>query len=180
MAKFVVLLSPSNINPNLIPMKKLYIFLIAVVLTSSLLAQQTATNETFHFDGYAAVDYHTLLQKHHLRATKELPIGWMVPSWNLLDYYYVSNSMVTHYANLIFPDSTVVYESGGVTLHNWLNSVGGVFDPYSPMFDTMQVAPLLPLTDPYRIDSIFLLACQEDRVVSYFVTHEDSKKEKKG
>ncbi|MEI6851644.1 MAG: T9SS type A sorting domain-containing protein [Bacteroidota bacterium] len=139
-------------------MKKLYFVLITVMFTCNLLAQQTATNETFRFDGYAPIDQNALLQKQHHRATKEMPIGWMIPSWNLLDYFYLSNSMVTHYANLIFPDSTVVYESGGVTMHNWLNSVGGVFDPYSPMYDSTQNAPLIPSSDPYRIDSVFVLA----------------------
>lgn len=139
-------------------MKKPYAFIVAVLFAFSLMAQEAAPSESFRFEGFAPLDQNIILQKQHLRATKELPIGWMIPSWNLLDYFWLTNSMVTHYANLIFPDSTVVYESGGNILHNWLNSIGGVFDPYSPMYDSLQISPLISSTQPYRIDSIFVLA----------------------
>jgi hypothetical protein len=139
-------------------MKKTYIFIVAVLFACSLMAQQSITHEAFRLDGYSPLNQSFVMQKQHLKATKEMPVGWMIPSWNLLDYFYMTNSMVTHYANLIFPDSTVVYESGGNTIHNWLNSVGGVFDPYSIMYDSLQSSPLIASTHPYRIDSVFLLA----------------------
>lgn len=139
-------------------MKKIFTFFIIVLFACSLMAQQLTSNQPFRYDGFAPVNHSTLVQKLQMRATKELPIGWMIPSWNLLDYFYGSYSTVTHYANVIFPDSTATYESGGVTTHNWLNSVGGVFDPYSVMYDSLQSAPLIATSQPYRIDSIFVLA----------------------
>ncbi|MEI6124316.1 MAG: T9SS type A sorting domain-containing protein [Bacteroidota bacterium] len=139
-------------------MKRIFTFFIAVLFACSLMAQQTSSDDPFRFDGYAPINQNALMAKHQMRATKELPIGWMTPSWNLLDYFWTTTSMVTHYANVMFPDSAVVYESGGTTVHNWLNSVGGVFDPYSMIFDSMQSNLLIPITQPYRIDSIMVLA----------------------
>lgn len=81
--------------------------------------------------------------------------GWFIPSWDLFDNFYAGDySYVTHYANLVFPDSIVKYEgSTGTISYNWLCGVGQVLDPYSEMFFT-------PLTEyqSYRIDSLFVLA----------------------
>lgn len=139
-------------------MKKLFTFFVVVLFAASLMAQQITNDETFRYDGYAPVNHKAMMQKLQTHATKELPIGWMIPSWNLLDYFWMSTSAVTHYANVIFPDSTVTYESGGTTYYNWFNSIGGVFDPYSEMYDSLQLFPLLNTSQPYRIDSIFVLA----------------------
>lgn len=62
-------------------------------------------------------------------------IGWFIPAWDLLDNYYLSNDGVTHYANLMFPDSTVIYESGSNWQHNWLHGLGSTLDPYALMYD---------------------------------------------
>lgn len=142
-------------------MRKTMNFLIAVLLTGSISAQQLTTDEVFRFDGKAPIDLKALQHKMSMRATKEAAIGWMIPSWDLLDYYYLETAAVSHYANVIFPDSTVIYESGGILNWNWLNSVGGVFDPYSEMYDSLQSLPLIDISQPYRIDSIFVLGWYE-------------------
>jgi len=80
--------------------------------------------------------------------------GWFIPSWDLFDNLYGGDySMVSHYANLVFPDSIVKYEGGnGVVSQNWLCAVGQVLDPYSQMF-------FHPLTafQSYRVDSLFVM-----------------------
>lgn len=79
--------------------------------------------------------------------------GWFIPTWDLYDYFYGNYDLVSHYANVVFIDSTAVYESGGNINHNWLNSVGQVLDPYSQVFPSP-----LTLGESYKIDSIFVLA----------------------
>lgn len=98
------------------------------------------------------------LQKHTARHTnKNEAVGWLIPSWNLLDYFYMGTAAVTHYANLIMPDSIVRYESSGTIQHHWLMGVGGVLDPYSPMFDSLQMASPIEAGKDYALDSIFVL-----------------------
>ncbi|MDT8309306.1 MAG: T9SS type A sorting domain-containing protein, partial [Bacteroidales bacterium] len=55
------------------------------------------------------------------------------------------------------PDSTVIYESGGIFSHNWLHGVGMAFDPYSIIFDSNLLAPIVPPNATYTIDSVFIL-----------------------
>lgn len=78
--------------------------------------------------------------------------GWFIPTWDLFDNVYGGYDLVSHYANLIFVDSTVVYESSGTIKANWLNTVGQVLDPYSGIF----LAPL-NAGEAYIIDSLFVL-----------------------
>jgi hypothetical protein len=80
--------------------------------------------------------------------------GWFIPAWDLFDNFYGGDySLVSHYANLIFPDSIVRYESSnGSILYNWICAVGQVLDPYSPLF----FEPLEQFQS-YRIDSMFVL-----------------------
>lgn len=82
--------------------------------------------------------------------------GWYIPAWDLLDYYFGNNltGYVTHYANLIFPDSIVRYESSNGTInYNWMCAAGQVFDPTSSFYQQ----PLSPF-QKYRIDSLFVYA----------------------
>lgn len=139
-------------------MKKFYFVLALLLFAMSVHSQQQSSATVIYPDGIAIVKPETILQKQQMKPTKELPIGWMIPAWDLLDYFWTTNSMCGHFANVIFPDSIVVYESGGTIRHNWLCSVGGVFDPYSIIYDSLQINPLIPQTQPYRIDSVFILA----------------------
>jgi hypothetical protein len=137
--------------------KKLIPLILWLAFSLGLSAQQVTTNDPdFRFDGPAPVDHKALMQKLHSDGAKEIAIGWMIPAWDLLDNYWMGGAAVTHYANVIFPDSTVLYESGGSLIHAWLNSVGGTLEPASEIFDPSGGLLIQP-GDSYRIDSVFIL-----------------------
>ncbi len=125
------------------------LFIIVLVLFAFQVSAQVEIIETHHPDG----KYAPFIKKEFASPKDTVDAGWFIPTWDLFDYFYGGYDMVSHYANLIFVDSTVVYESSGTTKANWLNSVGQVLDPYSGVFP-------VPLNagDSYIIDSLFVLA----------------------
>jgi len=111
-------------------------------------AQQSDIQEMINPDAKADINIEQL--KSYVDA------GWYIPAWDLLDYYFSGNHSpyVTHYANLVFPDSIVRYESSDATIsYSWLCAVGSVLDPRSDMY----VSPLSPFQD-FRVDSLFIYA----------------------
>ncbi len=128
-------------------MKKAVVFLPAIFAMFSVFAQQTDQSLVL------APDQKVFVNREQMRGYVEQ--GWFIPSWDLFDNFWGGDySMVTHYANLVFPDSIVKYEgSTGTISYNWLCAVGQVLDPYSQVFFN-------PLTtfQSYRVDSMFVLA----------------------
>lgn len=99
--------------------------------------------------------------RKHFRANQskdQQALGWAIPTWSILENYYGSYDQVNSYANIIFPDSSVLYESGGNFTHAWMHSFGGVFDPYVQIFDPSLDDPLVESGTPYIIDSLFFYA----------------------
>jgi hypothetical protein len=130
-------------------MKKfLFLFIVSLSCTG-IFAQQTEDIPfLMHPDAKAEVN---LAQMKSF-----VDAGWFVPAWDLLDFYFGDNltGIVTHYANVIFPDSIVRYQSSNSNItYNWLINVGQTFDPVSEMYP----APLSPFQS-YRVDSMFVLA----------------------
>lgn len=125
------------------------LFIIIVVLFTIQVSAQVEGIETNSLDGKNA----PFIKKDFSSPKDTVDAGWFIPTWDLFDYFYGSYDLVSHYANCVFVDSTVVYESSGTIKNNWLNSVGQVLDPYSGVF-----AVPLNAGDSYIIDSLFVLA----------------------
>ena len=138
-------------------MKKTFLILLLIMTASVAPAQISGDMDGFVFTGKNPPVNKDYIMKKMEHKAKNNAIGWLVPSWDLLDYYYVGGAGVTHYANVIYPDSTPVYESGGIISHNWLISVGGVLDPYSPLFDSLQSLQFINNGEGYYLDSVFIL-----------------------
>ena len=85
---------------------------------------------------------------------------WFIPTWNLLDDFYQGSvdGAVSHYANVIFPDSTVKYLSGGESW-TWLHSMGIVVDPYAGWYGQSGglVIPDDGSVTSISLDSLFVL-----------------------
>lgn len=128
-------------------MKNFILILFVSIISLQILAQ-TEIDEN-----YFPEEENTNFIKKDFPNKDQTEVGWFIPTWDLFDNFYVGYDLVSHYANLIFVDSTVVYESSGNIKNNWLNAVGQVLDPYSGIF-------LNPLTigESYIIDSLFILA----------------------
>jgi len=130
-------------------MKRFLFLAVFSVLTISVFSQQIDdSSPLFHPDAKVEVDVSQM--KAYIDA------GWFIPAWDLLDFYFGGSTtgIVTHYANLVFPDSIVRYESSsGSILYNWLINVGQVLDPTSEMFPEE-----LSSYQDYRVDSMFVLA----------------------
>ena len=138
----------TNSKPNRLFMKKFYLLTVLVAFTLSISAQQLPQLTKPTPDAKAP------FTKRSINKADE--VGWFVPAWDLLENFYGGTSLVTHYANVLFPDSTVTYISGGTLSHNWLTSVGCVLDPYSDFYTDP-----IPYGAPYFIDSMFVLAWYE-------------------
>jgi Secretion system C-terminal sorting domain len=127
-------------------MKKLITLLSIVCISATSFAQVLD-----HEDPQAMGDPIDISFIHQNKSTNH---GWFIHSWDLFDNFYGGDySAVSHYANLIFPDTTVNYESSGNLQSAWLSSFGGTIDPYSLMYFN-------PVTsgDSYVLDSLFVLA----------------------
>jgi len=127
-------------------MKKIILIISIIYISTVSFAQVNTLNDPFPMGNKTDISY--ILQN------KNLNHGWFIHSWDLFDNFYGGDySAVSHYANLIFPDTTVDYESSGTLKAAWLSSFGGTIDPYSLMYFN-------PITtgDSYIIDSLFVLA----------------------
>lgn len=138
-------------------MKKLLLVFIVSMLCLNVSAQYAEPEEYFWPGERTDIDRDFLKKRFSNNTGKSLEIGWLIPSWNLLDYFYMGSAPVSHYANVTNPDSVIVYESGGNLTYNWLTSVGGVLDPYSPMFDSLQSMQPVPNNSGYTVDSLMIL-----------------------
>ncbi|MEI6766051.1 MAG: T9SS type A sorting domain-containing protein [Bacteroidota bacterium] len=139
-------------------MRKIFILIAFIAIQNFCFGQFSGPEVLKPMGPEQAIDRAAMMKHFKQSPQKSEAVGWLIPSWNLLDYYYAGGAAVTHYANLIMPDSTVLYESSGTIQHHWLMGVGGVLDPYSPMFDSSQnVAPIDDGYD-YTVDSVFVLA----------------------
>ncbi len=130
-------------------MRKNLLFAVCFILSVfSVSAQQAQPAPQLSPDAKVDIDLRQL--KSYYDA------GWYIPAWDLLEYYFQDyyEDYVSHYANLIFPDSIVKYEgSSGTISYNWLIAVGQDLDPTSEMYENA----LYPSQD-YRVDSVFVLA----------------------
>lgn len=135
-------------------MKKLYILIVLAVFGFSAMAQSNS--------GFKTVGDETNIDQlrkefRAKQANSKTPIGWFIPSWDLLDNYHMTYDYVSHYANVTFQDSSVKYESQGALTDNWMCGFGGVLEPYSIMFDSNLAAPLIAPGAGYTVDSIMIL-----------------------
>ncbi|MFO7722698.1 MAG: T9SS type A sorting domain-containing protein [Bacteroidales bacterium] len=138
-------------------MKNLLLTLMVVFVFTSGLTAQIVENPVFRADGQETNIDQLRKEFRAKQALSKDAIGWFVPAWDILDNYYVTYDYVNHYANIMFPDSSTVYESGGTFQNSWLHAVGGVLDPYSVIFDPNLQTPKITPGTPYNIDSIFVL-----------------------
>ena len=136
-------------------MKHFLILILLVAFSFGTFAQQ---NTNLKVDG-TPVNIDKLKKEFRQRnADNKGTIGWLIPAWDILDNYYATYDYVTHYANVMFQDSSAIYESGGNLTNNWICGVGGVLEPYSMIFDTNLIAPIIDPGTPYEVDSLMLLA----------------------
>lgn len=129
-------------------MKKIYLLTVLVAFSLSIFAQQIPQSVKPTPDAKAKIANRNM--------SKSDEVGWFIPAWDLMDNFYGGYTLVDHYANVLFPDSTVQYLSSGNPSYNWLTSIGTVLDPYSEIFtDPVKYGA------PYFIDSVFVLAWYE-------------------
>ncbi len=129
-------------------MKRNLLIFVILLFSFAVNAQQIETEFPVEPDAKVEIDLNQM--KSYVDA------GWFVPAWDLLDFYFAGNhaGYVTHYANLIFPDSIVRYEgSSGTISYSWLTAVGQDLDPVSPMYSNV-----LSTFQDYKVDSLFVLA----------------------
>lgn len=91
--------------------------------------------------------------------TKDM--GWFIPAWDLLDDFYMGSmdGAVSHYANVMWPDSTVKYMSSGAN-QTWLHSFGMVIDPYADWYSNG--VPDDGSVTSMQMDSVFVLGWYEN------------------
>jgi len=138
-------------------MKNLLLTLMVVFVFTSGLTAQIVENPVLKADGQELNIDQLRKDFRAKQALSKDDLGWFVPAWDILDNYYVTYDYVNHYANIVFPDSAAIYESGGNFQHCWMHSIGSVLDPYSVIFDPNLQTPKITPGTPYNIDSIFVL-----------------------
>lgn len=86
---------------------------------------------------------------------------WFIPTWDLLEDYYfgIMDGAVDHFANVIWPDSTVQYNNYNGLHWNWLHSMGVIVDPYADWYGQNggQFIPDNGSVINISLDSLFVL-----------------------
>lgn len=133
-------------------MKRVIITALAVLVCTFSYAQ---------FESPVKLDPQKKVQSHK-KMVKDLSkdVRWFFPTWDLLDDFYMGSmdGATGHYANFVWPDSTVKVSSNGMA-YNDLMSLGAVIDPYADWYGTNGAASPIPDNNVVSItlDSIFIM-----------------------
>lgn len=137
-------------------MRKIFtLLLILVVLPFFALQAQS-------FDPASKVGTKQMVKNHKKMVNMSTKgMGWFIPAWDLLDDFYMGSmdGAVSHYANVMWPDSTVKYMSSGEN-YTWLHSFGMVIDPYADWYPNG--IPDDGTVTSIQMDSVFVLGWYEN------------------